>query len=248
MQLQDKTAIVTGGAVRLGRAISLALARHGANIVIHYAHSQERAAETLAELEDLGASGIMVQAEFGQPAEVSRVVESAVAAFGQADILINNAAIFEPGDFMATDEAAWDRHFHVNLKAPFLLSQAFAAQVPSDRHGKIVNISDTRGLRPGTDHFAYTLTKASLITLTEIMAQALAPNITVNALALGAILPPADRIASGHDDDHMDRLAAQLPLKRTGGPADVVAGVLLLIEGSDFITGITVPIDGGDHL
>lgn len=246
MQLRGKTAIVTGGARRLGREISLALASRGANVVIHYAHSTSYAVQTLAEIESLGVAGITVKADFAQPAEAPRVVASAVATFGRADILINNAAVFGPGTVATTDEASWDRHFNINLKAPFLLSQAFAARMPADARGKIVNISGTRALRPGqapADHVAYTLTKAGLITLTEIMAQALAPNITVNALALGAILPPA-----GSESGYMDRLAAQLPLQQTGSPADVVAGVLFLLEGSDFITGATVPIDGGDRL
>lgn len=145
---------------------------------------------------------------------------------------------------MRTDEANWDRHFDINLKAPFLLSQAFAKQIPEeDRASKIINITDWRGLRPGTDHVAYTLTKSALLTLTEIMAQALAPRITVNALALGAILPPP-----GADEGYMDRLAKTIPMRRTGSPADAVAAMMMLLEGSEFITGTTVVIDGGEHL
>ncbi|MBS1253927.1 MAG: 2-dehydro-3-deoxy-D-gluconate 5-dehydrogenase [Anaerolineales bacterium] len=177
-------------------------------------------------------------------AERSRIIDAAIDAFGHVDVLINSAAIFEAGDFMRTDEANWDRHFDINLKAPFLLSQAFAKQIPEeDRASKIINITDWRGLRPGTDHVAYTLTKSALLTLTEIMAQALAPRITVNALALGAILPPP-----GADEGYMDRLAKTIPMRRTGSPADAVAAMMMLLEGSEFITGTTVVIDGGEHL
>ncbi|RME45074.1 MAG: SDR family NAD(P)-dependent oxidoreductase, partial [Chloroflexi bacterium] len=150
MILTGKTAIVTGGARRLGREIALALALRGARLVIHYGHSAGPAEATRAEIEALGARATTVQADFNQPAQAPRVVQAAIDAFGGADILINSAAIFEAGDFATTDESNWDRHFNINLKAPFLLSQAFAAQIPEDGAGKIVNIADWRGLRPGT--------------------------------------------------------------------------------------------------
>jgi pteridine reductase len=155
---------------------------------------------------------------------------------------VNSAAIFEPRGVADTTSAAWDRHFAVNLKAPFLLSQAFAAQGASDAAGKIVNISDWRGLRPDGASVAYTLTKAALITLTQVLAVALAPRIQVNCLALGAILLPA-----GADEAYRDRLLAQIPARRLGGPADVVRALLFLLE-SDYVTGEVVLVDGGRHL
>lgn len=243
MNLKGKTAIVTGGARRLGRVFALALAERGAHLVIHYDHSAGYAEATRSGIEALGAEAVIVQADFSQPTQAPRVIDAAMDAFGRVDILINSAAIFEAGDFATTDEANWDRHFNINLKAPFLLSQAFAAQIPEDGAGKIVNVADWRGLRPGTDHVAYTLTKSALLTLTKIMAQALAPRITVNALALGAILPPP-----GAGQAYMDQLAQKIPLRRTGAPADAVAAMLLLLEGSDFITGATIVIDGGEAL
>lgn len=243
MDLKDKTAVVTSGARRLGRRFALALAERGARLVIHYGHSADAARETRAEIEALGTEAITAQADFSRPAQATRIIDAAVDAFGQVDVLINSAAIFEAGDFMGTDEANWDRHFDINLKVPFMLGQTFAARIPEDSTGKIINIADWRGLRPGTDHVAYTLTKSALLTLTKIMAQSLAPRITVNALALGAILPPP-----GVDHDYMDKLAQTIPLRRTGSPADVVAAMLLLLEGSDFITGTTIAVDGGEHL
>jgi len=243
MELRGKTAIVTGGARRLGRAFTLALAERGANVVIHYSRSASPAEAVRNEAEALGVQAIIAQADFTQPVQAPRIVETAMKTFGRVDVLINSAAIFEEGDFMTTDIANWDRHFNINLKAPFLLSQAFARHVPEDGLAKIVNIADWRGLRPGTDHVAYTLTKAALLTLTRIMAQALAPRITVNALALGAILPPP-----GAGPEHMQALAQRIPLRRTGTPEDVVAALMLLLEGSDFITGSVILVDGGEHL
>jgi len=243
VELRGTTAIVTGGARRLGRAIALALAARGANLVVHYGHSAEAAARVVAEARALGVEAVAVEADFGRPALVGRVVEEAVARFGRAEVLVNSAAIFEPGGVLDTDEATWDRHFAVNLKAPFFLSQAFARALPPGVSGKIVNITDYRALRPGTDHVAYTLTKAGLVTLTQVLAQALAPRVAVNAVALGAILPPP-----GAGPGHLERLARAVPLRRHGAPDDVIAAVLFLLEGSDFITGTTLVVDGGAHL
>ena len=242
MELRGKTAIVTGGARRLGRALALALAERGANLVVHYGHAAEAAEAVCAEAEALGVRAIAAQADFTQPAQAPRLVDAAMDAFGHVDVLINSAAIFEAGGVMDTDVASWDRHFNINLKAPFLLSQAFARRVPGDGLAKIVNIADWRGLYPGTDHVAYTLTKSALLTLTQIMAQALAPRITVNALALGAILPPPDA-----EPGYMEALAQRIPLRRTGSPADVIAALMLVLEGTDFITGSIIVVDGGEH-
>jgi len=243
VQLEGKTAIVTGGARRLGRAVALALAERGANLVVHYGHSAAAAEQVVAEARAHGVEAIAAQADFHRPLEAPRVVEAALDHFGRLDVLVNSAAIFEAGSVLDTDEANWDRHFAVNLKAPFFLSQSFARHLPPDGTGKIINITDWRALRPGTDHVAYTLTKAALVTLTQVLAQALAPRVTVNAVALGAILPPP-----GADQAYLERLARSVPLRRHGSPDDVVAAVLFLLEGSDYVTGTTVLVDGGAHL
>ncbi|MFQ5946114.1 MAG: SDR family NAD(P)-dependent oxidoreductase, partial [Anaerolineae bacterium] len=186
MKLEGKTAVVTGGARRLGRAMALALASRGVRVAVHYAQSREQAEETVSMAIELGTEAISLQADLSQEDPAHRVIAQAADQFGIVDILMNNAALFEPGGFAQTTSEDWDRHFSVNLKAPFLLSQDFAAQVPTDRKGKIVNLGDWRGLRPGRDHFAYTIAKAALVGLTEATALALAPNIQVNCLALGA--------------------------------------------------------------
>jgi pteridine reductase len=243
MDLKDKVVFITGGARRIGRAISLALAERGARVVIHYSRSGEAAEETLKDVKQNGGDGILLQADLMDEGAVAGIIGKASGEYGQVDILINNAAIFEAGDFIDTTSENWDRHFAINLKAPFLLSQSFAGQVPDNGQGKIIFISDWRGVRPGVGHFAYTLTKSALITMTKSVARVVAPRITVNSIALGAILPP-----EGTDEGFLARKIETIPLRRSGSPSDVVATVQFLLEGSDFITGETILVDGGEHL
>ncbi len=243
MDLKEKVVLITGGARRIGRAISLALAERGARVVIHYSRSGEAAEETLKEIKEHGGEGILLQADLMDEGAVAGIIGKASEWCGQVDILINNAAIFEAGGFIDTTSENWDRHFAINLKAPFLLSQSFARQIPDDGQGKIIFLSDWRGIRPGVGHFAYTLTKSALITMTKSVAKVVTPRITVNSIALGAILPP-----EGADEDFLARKIETIPLRRSGSPADVVATVQFLLEGSDFITGETILVDGGEHL
>ncbi|HOT90182.1 MAG TPA: SDR family oxidoreductase [Anaerolineae bacterium] len=242
MELQGKVALVTGGAVRLGRALALALAAEGARVAVHYAHSAGPAEAVVAEITSLGSVAVALQADLGQTATARSLVERAVAHFGQVDVLVNNAAIFEHGDWDDTTEENWDRHFAINLKAPFFLSQAFAMQVGRERRGHIVNIADWRGVRPGSDHIAYTLTKAGLVAMTQSLALALAPNIQVNAIAPGLILPPP-----GRDQAYLESKAAQVPARRIGSPEEIAHALLFLLR-SDFVTGELVYVTGGEHL
>jgi len=243
MDLRERVVLVTGGAKRIGRATVLALADRGAKVVIHYSRSADEAEATLREVEKRGGEAMLLQADLMDEAAVGGIIAAAAERLGRVDVLINNAAIFEAGGFLDTTSENWDRHFAVNLKAPFLLSQDFARQVPDEGEGKIVFVTDWRGLRPGVGHFAYTLTKAALVAMTKSVARVAAPRITANAVALGAILPP-----EGADAGHFDRKRATIPLKRTGETSDVVATILFLLEGGDFITGETIVVDGGEHL
>jgi NAD(P)-dependent dehydrogenase (short-subunit alcohol dehydrogenase family) len=242
MELIGKVAIVTGGAVRLGRALSLALAEQGARLGIHYGSSAGPAQELVKEIRALGSDATTIQADLSQPGEARSIVERAVAYFGQVDILVNSAAIFEPGNWDDTTEANWDRHFAINLKSPFFLSQAFAAQVGRDQAGHIVNIADWRGVRPGPDHVGYTLTKAALIAMTRSLALGLAPNIQVNAIAPGLILPPP-----GQDQAYLEKKASHVPIQRVGSPQAVADAMVFLLR-SDFITGDLLFVTGGEHL
>ena len=242
MELDGKVAIVTGGAVRLGKALALALAEQGVRLAIHYGSSAGPAERVVAEIKAMGSDALGIQADLSVPGQTRFIIERAAAHLGQVDILVNSAAIFEPGNWDDTTESNWDRHFAINLKSPFFLSQAFAAQVGQERAGHIVNIADWRGIRPGTDHVAYTLTKAALVAMTQILAQALAPNIQVNAIAPGMILPPP-----GKDQAYLERRAREIPAQRIGSPEDVARALIFLLR-SDFVTGELIFVTGGQHL
>lgn len=242
MELEGRVAIVTGGAVRLGKALALALAREGVRLAIHYNQSSGPAEQTALEIKELGSDAVAIQADLSQAAQATLVVEGAASHFGQVDILVNSAAIFEPADLVHTTEATWDRHFAINLKAPFFLSQAFAVHVGKKRPGRVVSIADWRGLHPDSGYLAYSLTKAGVLAMTKALALALAPNIQVNAIAPGAILPPP-----GRGQDYMDSLAENIPLRRVGSP-DEIAKALLFLLRSEFVTGETIFVTGGEHL
>lgn len=244
MELKGKTALITGGAVRVGRALTLALAEAGCDVFVHYGRSAGPAQQTQAEARALGVEAHIHSADLADAGAVQSVIPAALERYDRLDVLINSAAIFpEEDSFAATDLALWDRLFGVNLRAPFLLSQAFAAQVLPAGQGKIINILDARLRRPAPDHFVYRLTKGGLWAMTEMLAHELAPRITVNAVALGAILSPP-----GADISYLENLAqTQVPLKRPGSPEIVAQNVLHLLR-QDFLTGVIVPIDGGQFL
>ena len=242
MQLSGKVAVVTGGAVRLGRALALALAEEGALLTIHYNSSTGPALAMVQQLRESGTEALAVQADLSEAARAGAIIDATVAHFGQVDILVNSAAVFGLGEWDDTTEAIWDRQFAINLKAPFFLSQAFATDVGRNRPGHVINIADWRGARPGTDHLAYTLAKSGLIAMTKSLAQALAPNIQVNAIAPGLILPPP-----GADPARLEDIARGIPARRVGSPQEVARAMLYLLE-SDFVTGDLVFVTGGQHL
>jgi glucose 1-dehydrogenase len=245
MELKGKAALITGGAVRVGRVLTLALAEAGCDVLIHYGRSAGAAQQTQADARAWGVEAHIHRADLADAEAVQGVIPAALEHYDRLDVLINSAAIFpEEDSFAATNLALWDRLFAVNLRAPFLLSQAFAANVPAEGQGKIINILDARlRRRPAPDHFVYRLTKGGLWAMTEMLAHELAPRITVNAVALGAILPPP-----GADISYLENLAkTQVPLKRAGSPEIVAQNVLHLLR-QDFLTGVTVPIDGGQFL
>ncbi len=240
MNLENRTALVTGGAVRLGRVLAVALARSGVNVAIHY-HSSAEVAETVAELTSCGVRAEAFQADLGQPDAPFRLFAEARAAFGAIDILVNSAAVFPAGGWRNTTVDAWDEVFAVDLRAPFFLAQAFAQALDGNR-GHIINIADWRAARPGVGHLAYTYAKAGLVAMTRSLAQALAPNIQVNAIAPGAVLPPP-----GAPEGYLDTIAQQVPLKRHGAPEDVAEAMLYLLR-SDFVSGELLYVTGGQEL
>lgn len=241
MNVKGKVAVITGGAIRVGKAITLALAQAGCHVFIHYGQSAEPAQQTQAEAERYGVRAKIYSADLSDISATQSIIPQAQAVFGKVDVLVNNAAIFLDGGLAETTLDMWESQIAINLRAPFLLSQAFAEQV--GEWGKIVNITDARVFRPGADHFAYRLTKSALVTLTETLAHDLAPHITVNAVALGAILP-----APGKTQADLDQIAEErVPLKYAGSAKSVAHNVLHLLQ-QDFITGTTIRLDGGEFL
>ncbi len=242
MELKGSVALVTGGAVRIGRALALALAGRGARVALHYGSSRDAAAMTLAAIHELGGSAEAFQADLRTPERAEELMEEVAARLGRIDILVNCAATFAPASIADTTEALWDEQFSVNLKAPFFLSRSFARHVGTERPGQIVNIADWRAVRPDPRCLAYSLTKAGIVAMTQGLALALSPNIRVNAIAPGSILPPP-----GRDESYLERLAGKIPLRRHGAPGDVAAALLYLVS-AHFVTGQVLFVDGGDHL
>ncbi len=240
MTLAGKTILITGAARRIGRSLALTAAQAGANIILHHSNSPEDASRTAAEIEKLGCKAWILQSDFSHPEAAEGLIAQA-SALSPIDALVNNAAIFEPLTLAQTHLADWQRHLNINLTAPFLLSRDFAASLPSGSRGRIVNIVDWRALRPGGDHFAYTISKAALAAMTQALAAALAPNITVNALALGAILPPSDRPDSSG-------VLRMVPAGRWAELDEVGQALIFLLDGPDYITGEIIHLDGGRHL
>lgn len=245
MRLTNKVALITGSAKRVGKALALGLAEQGCHIVVHYGSSVEAAEETAAEIKAMAVEAWAIQADLADEEAVRDLIPAILERAGRLDILVNNASVFSPEYFLTADSTNWDQTMMVNLKAPFLLSQAFANQLPLDRQGKIINLLDSDSMRPKNHHFAYTISKVGLEGLTKATAQALAErNIQVNGIALGAILPSSDDENSGV----FDRLVKKIPARRPGDLQEVVDALLYLVQKADYVTGEIIRVDGGWHL
>lgn len=240
--LTGRTAIVTGGAVRVGRGIVERLAAAGANVAIHCHSHREHADQLASELRGQGLKSCVICEDLSTADAPARVLDQIAADLGPAHLLINSAAIFDSSSLADLTREHWRRHLAINLEAPVFLCQEFARRFPADQEGAIVNIVDWRALRPPTGHLAYTIAKAGLATLTRILAQELGPRIRVNAVAPGAILP-----APGQSPQQFQKLAAANPLQRTGSPADVADAVLFLLT-APFINGEILHVTGGEEL
>jgi len=240
MPVKGKTILVTGGAHRIGRQLCLAAAEAGANVILHYHSSEEEALKTAEELSSFEVKVWLIKADLSVLSQVSRLVQDAWK-FSPIYALVNNSALFTSHRLEDTDLDIWQKHLDINLTAPFLLSQAFSRLLPSDHNGRIINILDWRALRPRKDHFPYTISKAALAALTKSLATALAPHITVNGLALGAILPPANTKKT-------DKIIEDVPLHRWADLEELKAAFLFLLDGPAYITGEIIHLDGGRHL
>jgi NAD(P)-dependent dehydrogenase (short-subunit alcohol dehydrogenase family) len=238
--LHEKIVIVTGGARRVGRALALASARAGADVVIHYCNSVAEAESTRREIEALGRRAWTMRCDFSVPGH-AREILAVSGERGHLFGLINSAATFGGATVDDTRISDWDRHFAINLTAPFVLTQAFAETLGANSTGRVINILDWRALRPGSDHFPYSLTKVALAALTRSMALSLAPRIAVNGLALGAILPPEVTPAS-------PEVLSAVPAARWGNLEEVQHAARFLLTGPSYVTGEIIAVDGGRHL
>lgn len=236
--LSGRTILITGAARRVGKIFALACARAGADIVIHHAHSDGDAESVRAEINRLGRRAWIFKADLGDSSQAQSLIPL-VNDTTPLQGLVNSAAIFESLSLDSTTLDDWQRHLHLNLTAPFLLSQAFARQ--AQEGARIINILDWRALRPGADHFPYTISKAALASLTKSLAVALAPKISVHALAMGAILPPAD----GNKNPD---ILKNVPLQRWAKESELEEALLFLLTSPDFMTGEIMYLDGGRHL
>jgi len=243
MDLKGKNALVTGSGIRLGRAIALALGQAGCNLALHYNSSVESVAQVKTDLEKMGRKARVFQQDLEDVSHVQDLMSRVCEEFGHIDILVNNAGIYPPGYGKAATPEKIYRVFNINLFSPWLLISAFANQLPKNMQGKVINISDGKVFRNGPDHFIYRMTKQAVNDMTAMFALELAPNITVNAIAPGTMLP-----LQGYEHVDLQVVAdRQIPLKRIGSP-EIMAQNVLHILSQDFMTGHVIRIDGGEFL
>ena len=243
MDLKGKNALVTGSGIRLGRAIALALGQAGCNLALHYNSSVESVAQVKSDLQKTGRKAEVFQQDLQDISHVQDLMARVCQEFGHIDILINNAGIYPAGTGKAATPEKIYRVFNINLFSPWLLISAFANQLPKDKQGMVINISDGKVFRNGIDHFSYRVTKQAINTITAMFALELAPNITVNAIAPGTMLP-----LQGYEHVDLQVVAdRQIPLRRIGSP-EIIAQNVLHILSQDFMTGHVLRVDGGEFL
>jgi len=249
MDLGGKAALVTGSAVGIGRATALALARGGCHVVINYTRSEAEAKETVREVEGLGRRALLHRCDVSDDAGVRAMVAACEREFGRLDVLVNAAGTthFAPADDLeAITPEIWDRIFDVNVRGTFLATRAAAPLLRRSGQGAVVNLASIAGLRPAAQVIPYAASKAAIVNMTVSFARILAPEVRVNAVALGWMEGRWMQAALGADYDRlMQRRAERTPLRRVATAEDVAQSILGLIASSDFVTGQTVVIDGG---
>jgi pteridine reductase len=239
LPLAGKIAIVTGGGVRVGRAISLGLAAAGADVAIHYRRSREEAETVASQLRSAGRRSVVLEGDLARPEDCRKVVAGAMRELGGLDFLVHSAANFHRAALEDTDETLWDSAMNVNARAGFLLAREAAATL-RERRGRVVLISDFLAETPERNYFAHSVSKAAVEGLVRALAVALAPEVAVNGIAPGTVLLP-----EGTTPEEAERLARRLPAKRIGSAEDVAAAVVFLCAGPAFLTGQVIRVDGG---
>ncbi|MEX2452095.1 MAG: SDR family oxidoreductase [Rhodospirillales bacterium] len=237
-----RSALITGTGRRIGRAIALALAEDGWAIGAHYNASGEETDSLVDEIRRQGGRAEALKADLSDETDLAGLIGKARSAVGEIGCLINNAAVFEKDTILTADRASWDRHMQVNLRAPFVLTQAFARNLPDGVCGNVVNIIDQRVWNLTPDFASYTLSKSALWTLTQTAAMALAPTIRVNAIGPGPTLPSVHQTP-----EQFRRQCEALPLEKGAAPEEIAATVRFILDAPS-ITGQMIAVDGGQHL
>ena len=235
--LEGKTALVTGAARRIGRAIALALAEHGANVAISYLNSQREAEQTTRDLAAHDVEALAIRCDLQDSLGIDNMVAEVVDQFGRLDLLINNAGYFESVNLEEISVEQWDHIFATNTRAPFLVARAALPHLRAVQ-GRIVNIGSLGGLHPWPTHAHYCTSKAGLHMLSQTMAKAWAPEVSVNCVAPGMIV-------QGEIEEAYEHFARKTPMQRNGSAEDVAAAVLFFATGPSFITGQLLAVDGG---
>lgn len=239
MKLHGTAALVTGAGRRLGQAIAIGLARAGCDVAVHYHGSATGAEATAREIKALGRRAELLPADLSDPVAARALADRAARALGRLDVVVNSAAIMVKQSVEAITPETWDATLDLNLRAGFFVAQGAIVHLRRAK-GKIVNLADVAGFEPWPQYVPHCVSKAGVVMLTKALARALAPDVAVNAVAPGPVLLPEtwDQATRAHIRD-------TTPLGRLGEPADVVAAVRFLLEGSDFVTGTVVVVDGG---
>lgn len=241
MELASRVALVTGGGRRVGQALALALARQGMHLAIHYHSSARGAEETAAAARQLGVRAELLQADLSDAGAARALPDQAADRLGRLDVLVNSAGIMPEATVEATTVELWDQAMNLNLRSYFFTVQGALPHLRAVK-GKVVNLADLAGLEPWPRYTAHCVSKAGVVMLTKTLARALAPDITVNAIAPGAVLPPDE-----WSDAAREHLARTTPLKRLGSPEDVAGALVYLLE-ADYVTGEVLVVDGGRRI
>jgi pteridine reductase len=242
MELQHRVALVTGAGRRLGRSMAAALAGRGMTVAIHHHASSQGAYNLRQEILDSGGRAACFDADLTDAGAARSLPERVVQELGRLDVLVNSAAVMHRLSLEQTTPEQWDGILNLNLRAVFFCTQGAAPALRASR-GKVINLADLAGLEPWSGFAAHSVSKAGVVMLTKVLALSLAPDVTVNAIAPGAVLVPDE-----YDAEERERLARATPLRRLGDPADVIAALLYLLEGGDFVTGEVLVVDGGRRI
>jgi NAD(P)-dependent dehydrogenase (short-subunit alcohol dehydrogenase family) len=240
--LMLQTVLITGAAKRIGKQLALDLARAGYDVAVHCNASRDEADVVAADIRAMGRRAVVVQGDLARIETPDSVIAAAVAGLGSLTVLINNASIFEPDEVGSISNDSWAQHQDTNLRAPVMLAQAFAKQLPEGMHGNVINIVDQRVWKLNPRFFSYTMSKAGLWTATRTLAQALAPRIRVNAIGPGPALPSARM-----DQAEFDKQARLTLLGRGTSPVEISAAAQFILS-QPALTGQMIALDGGQHL